>query len=58
MTTWTSTDKNTSTFTNSDRSDIRYLITTDTLDRVLVGENEDEILIWSGPILWSNITKN
>lgn len=38
---------------------IRSLITTDAGARVLVGENEDEVLIWTATTTgWDNSTKN
>lgn len=38
---------------------IRSLITTDAGARVLVGENEDEVLIWTATTTgWDNSTQN
>lgn len=59
MATFTNTTKNTSTFTNIQNPHGLYYILTDTPDYVLVGNDEDEFLIWDDFVTsYKNLTKN
>jgi hypothetical protein len=54
--------KNTSSFAGRVKNILAYarsLIVTDSLDRILVGENEDEVLIWTADTSgWDGRTKH
>jgi len=52
------TDKNVSTFANTENSHGLYYILTDLLDYVLVGDDEDEFLIWDDFTSYKNLIKN
>lgn len=58
MATFTNTTKNTATFTNTKNSHGLYYILTDLLDYVLVGDDEDEFLIWDDFTSYKNLIKN
>lgn len=54
----TNQTKNIVSFTNQSHSHGLAYILTDLLDFVLVGENEDEILIWDKPTYYKNLIKS
>lgn len=54
----TNQTKNVATFTNKDNSHGLFYILTDLLDYVMVGEDEDEFLIWDDFTSYKNIAKN
>jgi len=56
--TWTNTSKPSSSFSNMSKPGEVGFILTDALDYVLVGQDEDEFLIWSlGGTSYTNLTK-
>jgi hypothetical protein len=47
-----------STWINKKITNFLGLITTDEQLYVLLGENEDKILVWNLPTIWTEVTKN
>jgi hypothetical protein len=47
-----------STWTTKKLTNFLGLITTDEQFYVLLGGNEDKILVWNLPTLWTEVTKN
>jgi len=47
-----------STWINKQITNFLGLITTDEQLYVLLGENEDKILVWNLPTIWTEVTKN
>jgi hypothetical protein len=45
-------------WTNKTKTNFLGLILTDELFEVWLGENEDEVLVWNLPLVWSGLLKN
>jgi len=45
-------------WTNIEKSDMYRFIETDDFSYILVGSNEDEILVYDTPTVWSNLAKS
>ena len=56
---WTNITKNISSFVSQIKSDIfGYFFSNEDNSLILVGGDEDEILVFNEPTVWNNITKN
>lgn len=58
MATLTNINKNSETLTNISKSGATGYIVTDDLSHILVGQNEDETLIWVAANALTNINKS
>jgi hypothetical protein len=58
MATFINTTKNIALFINGKVSAFFGFIVTEDNSKVLLGENEDQYLIWNRPTSYTNITKN